>query len=262
MKIACIGDNTIDYYDETCQSYPGGNSVNVSVYLRRLGVSSSYTGAVGNDSYGRTLLYSLKARGVDVSRVRICPGNTAVCHVSVVNGERVFGDYDEGVLAGFCPDAGDMDFLASHDLVVTSLWGHSESVLPEMWSRGIPTAYDAADLSEPAVYYKALPYATVFFFSDDVSSADALKDKLREFKAHGPSVAVAMRGSSGSLAFDGVTFYEYGIVPCEVIDTIGAGDSYIAGFLKAWLEKQPIESCMEAGARNAAVTIGYSGAWS
>ena len=46
-----------------------------------------------------------------------------------------------------------------------------------------------------------------------------------------------------------------------VVDTMGAGDSYIAGFLVSWLRKRPLAECMKAGAENAAVTIGYSGAW-
>ena len=43
-RIACIGDNCVDYYDETGESYPGGNPVNVSVYFQRLGSESSYIG--------------------------------------------------------------------------------------------------------------------------------------------------------------------------------------------------------------------------
>ena len=42
---------------------------------------------------------------------------------------------------------------------------------------------------------------------------------------------------------------------------MGAGDSYIAGFLKGILEEKTIEECMKLGAENAAVTLGYEGAW-
>ena len=42
---------------------------------------------------------------------------------------------------------------------------------------------------------------------------------------------------------------------------MGAGDSYIAGFLLSWLKGAQLPDCMQAGAENAAVTIGYSGAW-
>ena len=50
IRVAAIGDNCIDYYDSLNESYPGGNPVNVAVYIKRLGGESSYTGAVGTDS--------------------------------------------------------------------------------------------------------------------------------------------------------------------------------------------------------------------
>ena len=53
IRVAAIGDNCIDYYDSLNESYPGGNPVNVAVYIKRLGGESSYTGAVGTDSFGK-----------------------------------------------------------------------------------------------------------------------------------------------------------------------------------------------------------------
>ena len=69
------------------------------------------------------------------------------------------------------------------------------------------------------------------------------------------------RGSRGSLAWDGTWFYTGGIVSCPVVDTMGAGDSFIAGFLMAWLEGKPVPACMQLGAEQAAVTIGCAGGW-
>ena len=44
IKVAAVGDNCIDAYDNTGQSFPGGNPVNVAVYIKRLGGEASYTG--------------------------------------------------------------------------------------------------------------------------------------------------------------------------------------------------------------------------
>lgn len=49
--------------------------------------------------------------------------------------------------------------------------------------------------------------------------------------------------------------------PGRVAGTMGAGDSFIAGFLHSWLEGLDIPGCMAAGARCSAVTLAYEGAW-
>ena len=47
----------------------------------------------------------------------------------------------------------------------------------------------------------------------------------------------------------------------DVVDTMGAGDSYIAGFLNAIIHGKSIIESMRAGAENATETIKYFGAW-
>ena len=47
----------------------------------------------------------------------------------------------------------------------------------------------------------------------------------------------------------------------EAVDTLGAGDSYIAGFLTGLWEGRTIEGAMERGAACATETLGYFGAW-
>ena len=79
--------------------------------------------------------------------------------------------------------------------------------------------------------------------------------------AKGPKVAVVTRGEKGSLAYDGEHFYRGDIVPCQVVDTMGAGDSFIAGFLYGLMRGQDIPACMALGAQNSSVTLGYAGAW-
>ena len=65
MKIACVGDNCVDYYDNTGEVFPGGNPVNVAVYVRRMGGQSAYLGAVGTDAYGGLILQALEEKGYE-----------------------------------------------------------------------------------------------------------------------------------------------------------------------------------------------------
>lgn len=261
IRLAAVGDNCMDVYDRTGEAFPGGNPVNVAVYTARLGGWASYTGVVGDDAYGPRMRAAIAQRGVDVSHLRTTPGPTAVSHVEIVDGDRVFGDYDEGVMAGFRMTDEDIDFLAGHDLVVTGLWGRTAGDLSKLKARGTAVAFDFADKRTDPALDLALPHVDYAFFSYDGGTDGELRDFLGEMCRRGPKLVVATRGAGGSLAFDGTRFYPQGIIPCPVVDTMGAGDSFIAGFLFALLRGRSIPDCMALGAETSSVTLGYAGAW-
>lgn len=254
MKLAAVGDNCMDVYENMGTAYPGGNPVNVAVYFVRLGGEASYTGVVGSDRYGALMKEKIKEKGVDVSHIRVEEGNTAVTHVELVDGERVFGDYEEGVLADFKLTDEEIDFLCGHDMVVTGLWGNIHNELEQIHNRGIKTAFDeAARIAVPATDY--------LFFATDDGDTQQLREQMKAIHARGPKLVITTLGDKGSVVYDGEQYRTFGIVPCNVVDTMGAGDSYIAGFLKGILEGKTVEECMKAGAANSSVTLEYNGAW-
>ena len=122
IRIAAAGDNCVDVYDKEGKAFPGGNPLNVAVYVARLGGESTYVGAVGTDSYGKMMIDAIKGKGVDVSHLKVLDGNTAVTHVEIVDGDRILGEYEEGVLADFKLNKDDIDFLCGYDMVVSGLW--------------------------------------------------------------------------------------------------------------------------------------------
>ncbi|MGN8895695.1 fructoselysine 6-kinase [Flavonifractor sp. HCP28S3_F3] len=250
----------MDVYTASGQAFPGGNPVNVAVYNVRLGGTAAYIGAVGTDEYGSLMRQAIADKGVDVSHVHTLPGKTAVTMVELRNGERILGDYDEGVLADFCLSETDVDFLAGFDLMHTALWGGLENELPRLRRRGLLISFDFATAQNGPVLEAALPYTNYAFFAREEDSP-GLRDFLRQVHAKGPELVVATLGDQGSLAYDGQRFYQGGIVPVKVVDTMGAGDSYIAGFLSALHGGGSIPEAMQAGAANASVTLSYQGAW-
>lgn len=286
IRIAAAGDNCMDVYQSEGRCDPGGNPVNVAVYAVRLGCKASYTGVVGTDRYGELMRQAIREKGVDVSHLTQKEGKTAVSYVEIVDGDRVFGEYEEGVMADFAPEEADLDFLCGHDLVVTGIWGRMEHHLAEIRARGVPVAFDFAtkidetkvfdggeeggcavpcgmtgELAETArAITGALPWVNYAFFSSDREDEE-LRILMKRIHASGPELVIATRGRQGSIAYDGSRFTEYGIIPCEVVDAMGAGDSYIAGFLIALLEGRELTECMRCGAENSSVTLQYAGAW-
>ena len=261
MKLAAVGDNCMDVYENIGKAYPGGNPVNVAVYFVRLGEESSYTGVVGTDQYGKLMKEKIAEKGVDVSHIRFMEGSTAITHVELVDGERVFGEYEEGVLADFKLTEEEIDFLCSHDMVVTGLWGNVHDDLAKIKARGVKVAFDAATRPDDPAAVTAIPSVDYLFFATDDGDTPELRETMKQIKAKGPKLVITTLGEKGSIVYDGEKYTTFGIIPCNVVDTMGAGDSFIAGFLKGILEEKPVEECMKMGAANSSVTLEYNGAW-
>lgn len=265
MRLAAIGSNCIDYYRNVNSgtAYPGGGPVNMAVYTRRIGGESSYIGAIGSDENGQVMKQAIENKGVDISHLHVLPGKTAVTQVELVDGERVFGEYDEGVLKEFTLSEEDIDFICNHhDVVICDLWGKEEGWFKELHDRGIKTAFDCATRPGDKECSIAIPYTDYLFFSSDDGNSETLREFMRVLHRMGPKLVTAMLGENGSLCYDGESFHEYGIVRCDhIVDTMGAGDSYITGFLNGIMNGMSIEECMHLGAATATDTLQCPGAW-
>lgn len=261
MRFATVGDNCVDAYEALGKYYAGGNPVNVAVYLLRLGEEASYTGAVGDDPNGRMIVDRLQSKGVDTSHVKVLTGKTAVTKVEIVDGNRVFGEYEEGVLADFKLSEEDVNFLCSHDLIISGIWGMIEDDLPKLEARGVPIAFDFSDQPTHPIVDQAIGHVTYAFFSSEEEDNPVLRGFMKRMYDRGPKLVVITLGEYGSLCFDGKDYFHFGIIPGPVVDTMGAGDSYIAGFLRGIMRGESIVTSMRLGAENSSVTIGYQGAW-
>jgi fructoselysine 6-kinase len=264
MKLAAVGSNCVDYYEniDGGKAYPGGGPVNMAVYTVRMGGEAAYIGPVGNDEFGQIMRDAISSKGVDISHLTVREGKTAVTQVELNDGERILGDYDEGVLSDYRLTDEEMEFIKTFDVVVCDLWGKVEGQFADMKERGITTAFDCATEPDSPEAKKAIPYSDYVFFSVDDGDTPENRERMKNIKDEGPKVVICMMGADGSMCFDGETFHTFGIVPCDdMVDSMGAGDSYIAGFLKGITEGNTIAEAMHMGAANATQTLKYFGAW-
>lgn len=174
--LVAVGDNCVDYYVQTRTGYPGGNPVNVSVYFTRLGGRAAYIGAVGTDEGGALICDGLRRKNVDISHIHTVQGRTAVTRVALRDGDRVFLDYNEGVMADFTVTEADMDFLRTADMVVGGISGHGERYFPRIHSDGIPTAFDFSDEYDDPAAATIFPCVEVAFFSYEAAMRRASSD--------------------------------------------------------------------------------------
>jgi len=265
MRVVTAGDNCVDFYVETDESFPGGNPVNVAVYCKRYFNDVGYIGFVGEDWNGNLIVHALKAKGVDTSLVQVVPkGRTAVTKVKLQKQDRVFCGYDPGVHSQFTLSEDALAFIASSDMFITGYWGNAHPYLEELKRRNgkLLIGFDFATKLDDPIYAEIAPFIDCAFFSwDGPQEQDSIEFFMREQQSSGARLVVVTLGKKGSIAFDGRKFFTYGIIPCKVIDTMGAGDSYIAGFMSAQLMGHSIEESMRMGTESSTITIQYKGAW-
>ncbi|MCR2823658.1 fructoselysine 6-kinase [Lederbergia panacisoli] len=260
MRIITVGDNCMDVYQPSGKAYPGGNPVNVAVFLKRLGAGSAYIGWVGSDAYGEVMKNSISEKGVDISHLTKKEGKTAISYVELVNNERCFGDYEEGVMADFFLTKEELEFIQTYQLIHAGIYGHVEGYFPLFKERGVSTSFDFSDKLDHHLV-KSLPKFVDYSFFSYTKDDSFIREYLKEIKNLGSSIAVATLGENGSLAYDGENFYTCRAVDSDVVDTMGAGDSFIAGFISGRLKGLSAMDCLELGSEMAAETIRYFGAW-
>lgn len=272
MRAAAIGDNCIDHYTRYTDAegnvfadrkYPTGNVVDTGVNLQKLGIPTAVISTTGNDENGRWMVDTLRREGLDVSHLKIEDGATAITYMSMDGTDRVHGEYIEGVLETISFDAEDIAYSAQCDLVHTALWGHAEHVLPQIKEAGDPLiSFDYADRLDHPLVESTLPYVDIGFYSYHKSRDAFIETFLKDKVDRGMKVAIATFGELGSLAYDGKDYTPYGIVPAKkVVNTVGAGDSFIAGFLYGYLHQLPIQQCLAKGAAVASDVVQVFEPW-
>jgi len=267
MRMAMIGDNCIDLYVSidgkiVNRSYPTGNAVDTGVNLQKLGIETSLISTTGNDENGKWMIEALAKEGLNLSHLKVGQGQTAITYMDLNGNDRVHGDYIEGVLENIVFDEEDIRFAIEHDLVHTALWGKAEGVLPRIHESGTLVSFDYADRLEDPLVESTLPYVDYGFYSYHKERDSFIEEFLKDKVDRGMKVAVATFGDKGSLAYDGTEFTQCGVCSVEtVVNTVGAGDSFISGFLCGIARGLSIYECMKLGAKVAAEVIQVFEPW-
>lgn len=259
MRIVCAGDNVVDRYTAARRLFPGGNAVNVAVKARRAGAQSAYVGAVGTDGPGDVIMAALAAEGVMTDRVRRVDGPTAYTDVEIVDADRVFARSDEGV-SRFVLDEDDLGYLAGFDVIYTGECSMLEGQVPAMAACG-PVAFDFSD-RPPDYVMPLLPHVSVACVSASHLGAAAAESLARSMVESGPTYVLATRGAAGAILLerDGAV-HSCKAVPVELVDTLGAGDAFIARVLVGLFGDETPDQALAAAARCAAETCKSAGAF-
>lgn len=253
FDVATVGDNCVDrYLPPVGLSAIGGNAVNVAVHLRKHGLRTAYFGAVGRDDDGRRMLDCFKENGLNIEHVQVNEGVTAYTNLVIdESGDRIVAFEEFGVCRPYRPSEADIGALLSMRHVHIGWLDDGGDLKRRLRKAGI-------SLSQDIAVNPGADDLTVAFGSAG-PDMDAAVELATSYLSQGAELAVVTRGTRGSIATDGSALVQTGILPVEVSDTTGAGDTFIAGFIAKRLAGGSLQECLEAGRDAAAVTCTHFG---
>ena len=240
MRVIGIGDNVCDKYEHQQTMYPGGQTLNFTIYAKMMGIESAYIGVFGTDEVAEHVIATLDKYQVDRSRCRQYEGENGCARVTLVDGDRVFlGSNKGGVLKDHPIKLSDVDLEYASQFAVchTSNNSYMDSQLPRMKQAGISVSYDfSGQWVDAERVERVAPYIDYAFLSCGSTTQEMAVDICRMISAKGTKMVIATRGSEGATLYDGTDFYTQPPHLVEAVDTLGAGDSFAAAFLIEWLK--------------------------
>jgi fructoselysine 6-kinase len=261
VSVLAAGDNVVDCYQQLGEIFPGGNCVNVSVFAKRAGATAGYLGAVANDSAGHVIQSALMSEGVDLRRLRVLEGVTASCLIGHEEGERVFLGQNLGV-SRFTPVEADYEYAAEYDAVHVGKSSGLDDYLA-CFASVSALSYDfSQSFDDESHLHTVAPMCHLASFSGaglEEASARCLAEAAVD---SGAEFALVTMGSRGAiLAHKSRVFRSAAVAHTNVVDTLGAGDTFIARVLVGTLRGEEPDKVLAAAAVRAADTCSRYGAF-
>ncbi|MGV0878318.1 carbohydrate kinase [Martelella sp. FLE1502] len=297
--ILCCGEALIDMLPrETTKGepafspYAGGAVCNTAVALARLGRPTGFFSGLSSDLMGDIIREKLDASNVDHSYVATSDRPTTLAFVKLVNGAASYAFYDENtagrmITEADLPEIGD-DCSAMHFGAISLIPEPCGSTYEALLMReaenrvisldpNIRTSFITDPDKHRARIERMAAKADILKFSDEdldwFGLEGSLDDKARHWITAGASLVVVTRGGDSTIAYTATEKVEVPSEKVEVVDTVGAGDTFDAGILASLdlaglltkdkvktLSADAIRDALALGAKAAAVTVSRAGA--
>ncbi len=246
----------------------GSSSAIVAHNLASLGSRVGFVSCIGNDQFGQMALERLSAAGVDVSKVSRIAGSvkTGLTVLLQRNGWRNILTYP-GTIFDLKPEHLDFDYLTSSRhfhfssyYLQRGLQSYVAELFKKLHSKGLTISLDCNDDPDDnwTGLQEVLPLVDVFLPNEreakkiaGTDSVEAAVDKLAEIV---PLLVVKV-GSEGAIARRGKEKVSSPAVTVDLVDPVGAGDSFDAGFLHEFLRGSDLSTCLASGNLAGALSV-------
>jgi len=291
-EVVCVGIVVADALGMPIDTYPekgkltlfdhlglhvGGCAANTAIALAKLGVDAMIAAKVGDDILGKFVTEEIKGGGVDVAGIKLTDrtstsftfvmvgsdGERAFCHTIGANAHLALDDISlEDVKQARVLHIGG-------SLVMPALDGEPTAALLKLARdnaviTSVDTAYNDRLGDWLAVIKPSLPYIDYFLPSlleaRRISGLQDPREVARFFRDNGCRVVGLKMGLQGSYVLSDDEEAELPIYRVETVDTTGAGDCWVGGFLAGVLRGWRLEECARLGNAVAALNCQVVGA--
>lgn len=251
-----------------------GGSCNIfACQAAKLGLRVGVLGRVGDDDFGRLILRRLNESGVDPRHVIVDPGlKTGLGIALCKENDRAILTCLGSLNAVYPADITDELLMTTRHIHHGSYFLHTnlrptmQNIFQRAHALGLTTSLDTnwdPDESWNSGLQGLLPYADVFLPNEQearlISRADTVDQSLQVFEGLGVHTIALKRGRRGSVAVSGNQKISCELPPVSGGDSIGAGDSFDAGFLAGWLRDLPLDMCLRIASHCGREVAGQAG---
>jgi fructoselysine 6-kinase len=253
-NLVAVGDNCLDVYLTKDVMTVGGNALNVAAHWRRAGQAARYFGAVGRDAEAAVILAEVEKTGLSREDLEHRPGRTAVTLLREEFGDRRFLLEDLGVGKDWIPSE------PCYRAIIAADWVHlGTNASPDLVRRLVA---DGASFSvDVSTAHFAFPLGGVpmVFASGPDDPRDPVEPLAAALHQSGARQVIVTCGNRGAYFSDGGALLHAPAHRVQVVDTCGAGDSFIATFLTAFIEARPAAEALRVATVAASETCLYVG---
>lgn len=292
MDVITIGDAMIAMCPREkgpiifCDSFKrkvGGAELNVAIGCARLGLKSGWISRLGNDDFGKYIMKTARGEGINTSEVKLVDGyQTSVYFREVLSdgSSRSFYYREKSPTSTMKrEDLNEEYFKEAKVLHITgvfpSITKNNQEIILEavklakknnltisfdpnirlkMWTKDEAKAY----------IEKILPNVDILLIGDEeieiLLGKTSIEDAIKMFHNYGIEKVIVKKGAKGAVGSDGKNVYEVdAIKPKALVDTVGAGDGFAAGFLTALCKGETLKDCVEFGNAVGSLVVGVEG---